>query len=393
MHEVSSRVNDTIAGVPMKQNNTEGQLAYIFTHLQTYGMTVNHNFLDEHSLPTPRFFENLSDSVFGEYLPDTPCIALANAPDSAIYSQTYCLILQITGWDSGWIDITRMAGNSEIYGGSVEAQMEVQEGSVGVCLSTESYGLLSQMYNPDCEYAVPLNGGVIGADPIAIASTSTQKDLAEGFVDFVLSPFGQALLLDPSINRIPVMREAFDQPAASGRDDKYRVFNETIRSTTFGINETQLLLTQMSINNYFESAITYSHSELVNCWKTMVDAFLAGNMSRAELDAYAISMGTPVNVVDPLSSSLEKFTLEYAIRINDDLQYNATYRTAIRSLWTTEAKRQYSEVQGGLESLFPWLEISRMQALVINETAQFTTIGILGANFFVAALLVLRKLE
>ena len=370
MQEVESRVNDTIAGMSMKRNNTDDLLCWISTKLSSFGYTINHDFLDTHSLPTPTTWANLSEPIYGSLLPATPTIAMANAPDSMTHKLIYDMIIQMMGWDAGWIHLSRMAGSANIYGGLVEAHMAVENGDVGIGASSDFRGFLSQQNNPDCEYIVPSDGTVIIGDPIAIANSTTNKTIAEGFLDFVLSPYGQSLWLDDDLLRLPVMREAFDEPGAIGMDGMYSAFNQTARSISFAINETQSLVTSASFSAYFESVLTNADTELRNCWSEIVDLYYAGNITKSQLDTYASQMADPVSISDPNTSVVEKFTLEYAIRINNDMIYDGTYASTAKTRWNAAAKIQYVSVLGSLPTSLasPYLSrpdlLSSLQAII-----------------------------
>lgn len=385
MQEVEARVNDTIAGMSMKRNNTADQLCWIGSKLSTFGFTINHDFLDTYSLPVPTSWANLSEPIYGSLLPAIPTIAMANAPDSTTHKNIYDMIVQMMGWDAGWTHLSRMAGSANIYGGSIEAQAAVQDGDVGVCMSIDFYGFLSQQNYPDCEYIVPSDGTVIFGDPIAIANSTSNKTLAEGFVDFVLSPYGQSLWLDDTILRLPIMREAFDEPGAIGMEGMYSVFNQTIRSTPYAINVTQSLVTDASFTNYFESVLTDSHSELTLCWSKMVDLYYAGNITKTEIDAYAALMADPMIITDPKTSLAEKYTLDYATRINTDMIYDASYRSTVQSRWTVAAKVQYLNVKNDMDILFPLLGLDTETTILMESIPAFLALFFGTSGFVVMA--------
>jgi ABC-type Fe3+ transport system substrate-binding protein len=276
MLDVASRVNDTVASSDMIRNNTDGDIIWIATSISSFGIVVNHDFLTTHSLPVPRNWTDLANITYASFLTAVPAIAMANAPDSVTVKMIYHIILQALGWDEGWISITRMAGSANIYSGVIEALVAVQNGDVGIGLMFDYYGLWAENTNPDCEYIIPQDGALIQGEPIAIANTSTQKDLAEGFIDFVLSPAGQALLLDESIHKLPVMREAFDEPGLTGIEDLYSVFNQTTRLTSLSFDESLASEVDASVSNYFEATLTDAHIELAGCWEAISDAFTGG---------------------------------------------------------------------------------------------------------------------
>ncbi|MGY5873085.1 MAG: ABC transporter substrate-binding protein [Candidatus Thorarchaeota archaeon] len=385
MQEVESRVNDTIAGVAMKGNNTEDQLCWIGSTLSSFGFTINHVFLSTYSLPVPTTWANLSEPIYGSLLPTIPTIAMANAPYSTSHKYMYDLIVQIMGWDAGWTHLSRMAGSAEIYGGSVETQNAVEIGDNAVCPSMDFDGFLTQSRNPDCEYIVPADGTAISCAPIAIANPNVNMTIAEGFIDFVLSPYGQSLLLDEDLLRLPIMREAFDEPGAIGMDDMYSAFNQTISSTPFVLNMTQSLVTDRSFTKYFESVLTDSHVELANCWSTMVELYYAGNITKSELDAYATLMANPVTIVDPKTSLDEKFTIDYATRINSDMIFDAAYSSTVQSRWTVAAKVQYLSVKSDLDLIAPYLGMETETTKLIGSIQAILTFFFSTGGFVVLA--------
>jgi hypothetical protein len=74
-------------------------------------------------------------------------------------------------------------------------------------------------------------------------------------------------------------------------------------------------------------------------------------LTLGQLEDFAVMMGTPVTIIDPLSSESEKFTLDYALRINNDLIYNSEYKINIQIAWTNAAIAQYQAVYDAVMAL------------------------------------------
>ncbi|MFQ5906845.1 MAG: hypothetical protein ACE5JA_09785, partial [bacterium] len=91
-----------------------------------------------------------------------------------------------------------------------------------------------------------------------------------------------------------------------------------------------------------------AHTELVDCWYTIVNAYEQGWITLSQLNGYAATMGTPVTVADPNTAQMEKFTEAYAKSINDDMIYDAQFLSDIKSAWTAEAKAVYGAVQASV---------------------------------------------
>jgi len=344
MQTVADRINDTIAGVDMKRNNTADELAWIAAAISTFGFTVNHAFLDTYSLPTPTSWTDLADPIWASQLPTIPTIAMGNAPDTTSNTRIYEIITQALGWDAGWVNMARMAGSAGIYGGSVETQNAVESGDVGVAMSIDFYGYLTQARNPDCEYIVPEGQSIVNGDPIAIAATSTQKNLAEGFLDFVLSAEGQSIWLGEDLRRMPVMREAFDVPGLGDVTALYSAFNQTTSTVGIDFNDTLSYDMNRALIKYWESVFTDAHSELVTCWAAIYAAYDEGRINLAELNSYTDQMGAMLTVVDSKTSVSEEFTIAYATAINHDMIYDSSYASTMQSRWTVAAKIQYQAV-------------------------------------------------
>ncbi len=350
MQTAAARINDTLAGVDMKRNNTADELIWIAAAISTFGFTVNHAFLDTYSLPTPTTWTDLADPIWAKELPTVPTIAMGNAPDTTSNTRIYEIISQALGWDAGWVNMARMAGSAEIHGGSVETQNAAENGDVGVSMSIDFYGYLTQARNPDCEYIVPEGQSIVNGDPIAIPNTSSQMDLAEGFIDYVLSVEGQALWLNDDLRRMPVMREAFNQPGLGDVEDLYIAFNKTMETVGIEFNDTLSLAMNRAFIKYFESVFTHSHADLVNCWVAINTAYDEGRIDLSELNAYADQMAAIISIVDPKTSLTEEFTIAYATAINHDMIYDSTYASTVQSRWTIAAKIQYQSVMAAVNA-------------------------------------------
>lgn len=349
MQTAAARVNDTIAGVNMKRYNAQSQLMWVAAAISTFGFTVNNAFLSDYSLPTPTTWTDLAQPVWAEYLPNIPTISMGNAPDTTSNTRIYEIIVQALGWQAGWTTMARMAGSAKIMGGSVETQNEVEQGNVGVAMSIDFYGYLSQARNPDCQYIVPEGQSIVNGDPIAIAKSAPHEAAAEAFVDYILSAKGQSIWLDNNIRRMPVMRSAFDE--VTGVDDLYTAFNQTVKTVGITFNDTYSLSMNRALIKYFEAVFTDAHTELVNCWKAIYDAYHAGKIDLAGVDSYAAQMAQMITINDPKTGLSETFTPTYAAGINNDMIYDSAYASSVQARWTTNAKIQYAYVQSLVEAL------------------------------------------
>jgi ABC-type Fe3+ transport system substrate-binding protein len=210
-----------------------------------FGFTVNDYFTDLWDLPNSTIAANWTDLAspeLAQYLPVLPTVAVADAYASSSVRRAYEIITQGYGWDEGWSILARMVGNGGFYSGSSAVKEAAEQGAVGYGLTIDFYGFQSTNVNPNVKYISPGDFNIVNGDPIAIASTSTQKLLAEVFVDYILSAEGQAVWTNPEALRLPVMVEAFDDPGA----DAFWVPSLKMSSTKLKLLWLLLALTSMT---------------------------------------------------------------------------------------------------------------------------------------------------
>ena len=333
------RVNDTIAGVDAKGYNSLNECIWVGSAISSFGFTINKPWLTSRSLPFPTHWENLTSDEFGQFLPTTPTIAMGNSPGTTSNTRIYEIILQKFGWVKGWEVLTRMAGNSRIELGSTETQAQVETGVTGVAMSIDFYGFSTALRNPDCEYRIPINGSIINPDPIAICTTALNPEAAEAFIDFVLTPEGQSIWLHETINRLPILEEAFQTPLGQTRDDLYLFYNNSINNIGIDFSDPLALSYEYSLMYYFESVLTNAQSDLLSCWSKLVSAYRNALINQAQFETFAAQMAAPV------TWDSTTFTEAYAISINDQMGSSASFRATMQAEWTAAAILQYNTVE------------------------------------------------
>lgn len=336
--EIVDRVPDEIAGADMKRLDGAGDVIWVAAAISSFGFTVNHAFLDDYTLPTPTNWTDLAQPIWGSLLP-TATIAMGNAPKTTSNTRIYEIITQGMGWDTGWVTMARMAGSARLYQGSVQTQSAAENQEVGISMSIDFYGYNTQLNNPDCEYILPEGETIVNGDPIAIVKDTPKMDLAEGFLDFVLSPEGQAVWLTPGISRMPILGSAFQTPYGLTFPDMYAIYNETLLNQGIDFNDTLSLSINTAFTAYFEAVFNDAHDNLVICWKALVDAYYNTDITIGQLDTWAIMMGTPVTI--DYEATPHKFTVDFAQEINTDMIYDSGIYYDMQTAWTAAANAQY----------------------------------------------------
>ncbi|MFX1369004.1 MAG: ABC transporter substrate-binding protein [Promethearchaeota archaeon] len=347
MNQVVGGVPDEIAGADMKRRNAQNEVIWVAAAISTFGFTVNHDFLDDNGLPVPNNWTHLAQPIWGSLLP-TATIAMGNAPTTTSNTRIYEIITQGMGWDEGWRTMTRMAGSSNMYQSSVDTQAAVENRQVGVAMSIDFYGYATMARYPDCEYIIPEGESIVNGDPIAIAHNTEKQDYAEAFLEYVLSVEGQQVWFTEGVGRMPVLEEVFrsDFDTTLNITLMYEMFNLTKSNVGIDFNDTLSLLTNSAFILYFESVLNDAHDKLETTWTALVNAYLDEDINETVFEEFADQMGVPVTV--EIGGTPHKFTLEYAIEINDQSQ---SFFNSIQILWTEAANAQYDQVLADLNAL------------------------------------------
>ena len=336
--DVLDRVPDEIANTDMKRVDGAGDVVWCAAAMSTFGFTVNHAFLDANSLPIPNNWTHLAQPIWGSLLP-TATIAMGNAPATTSNTRIYEIITQGMGWEAGWVTMARMAGSARLYPGSVQTQSAVEDQSVGVAMSIDFYGYNTQANNPDCEYIIPEGETIVNGDPIAMVKDTPKKDLAEGFIDFVLSAEGQAVWFTPGVSRMPVLESAFLTPYGQGFPLLYATFNQTLTTSGIEFNDTLSVEINTAFTSYFEAVYNDAHDNLAVCWDALVSAYYDTDITLAQLNNWSVYMGRPVTIM--YEATPTNFTLDFARLINDQMIYDTGFYYDMQTAWTAAANAQY----------------------------------------------------
>ena len=201
----------TVGNQPI--NDPDG--AYLGFALSGYGLLWNQRYLDRHGLPTPRRWEDLRRPVYARHLGIT---APSRSGTMHLMVET---VLQMQGWERGWATWLEIAGNlATVTARSYGVVDGVVKGRFGVGLSIDFLGQSAGSDEEDLRFAYPADSLFLPAS-VAVLRGAPNPDGAEAFIDFLLSPAGQALLVRPDIQRLPVRPDAY-AAAPPGYPDPFR---------------------------------------------------------------------------------------------------------------------------------------------------------------------------
>jgi len=212
---------DTLAQIPLELGGVglrDPQHRWIGSALSGFGFLCNRPMLEKcGATPLPATWDDLGEPRFADLL------ALADPTQSASASTTYVTVAQSAPtWPEGWAKLLRMLANAKRFmdsAGSAANAPLVGEAPVAACI--DFYGLTRVLQAPaELVFVSPRGQTPFTPDPIGILKNPPHPELAQRFVQFVVSRAGQALWALPAgqpdgparsaLGRQPIRRDVYD---------------------------------------------------------------------------------------------------------------------------------------------------------------------------------------
>ena len=173
-----------------------------------YGIMWNERYARANKLPDPKEWQDLAKPVYFDH------VSIAAPSRSGTTHLTLETILQGEGWEKGWRTIKEWSGNlRNVTERSFGVPDAVNSGQVGYgividffAFSAQGAGFPVKFVYPSVTTIVPANVGIVANPP--------NKAAAEAYVEFLLSPAGQEVLLEKTIRRLPVRPDTYSKAPA-----------------------------------------------------------------------------------------------------------------------------------------------------------------------------------
>lgn len=255
-----------------------------------YGIMYNTRYVAGNRLPVPKEWDDLKKPVYFGH------VGISAPSRSGTTHLTVETILQGEGWTKGWATLLEIGGNLvAVSDRSFGVPDAVNSGQYGVGIVIDFFGLSAKASGFPVEFVYPKLTAVVPANVAIIKDTRNPK-AARAFVDFVLSDKGQAILLDPKIQRLPVLPAAYDKaPAGYPNPFKDASLGASVTFDSF-LSEARYEL----VNSLYDRLITFRLKELNEAWKAIhaADAAIAkkpGDQAKRLLaEARALASTVPI---------------------------------------------------------------------------------------------------
>ncbi|MBP2307092.1 ABC transporter substrate-binding protein [Azospirillum melinis] len=244
---------------------------YLGFALSGYGLIWDQSYLDRHGIAAPRRWEDLRRPGYARHL------GITSPSRSGTMHLMVETVLQLHGWERGWATWLEIAGNlATVTARSYGVVEGVGKGRFGIGLAIDFLGQGTRQEsgpreggeqgdttpdNGSLRFAYPADGVFLPAS-VAILRTAPNPAGANLFIDFLLSPAGQALMLRPDIGRLPVRPDAYAAapagyplPYARETGDDLFLFDRALSGRRYEL-----------VNLLFDELITFRVKTLNRVW-------------------------------------------------------------------------------------------------------------------------------
>jgi ABC-type Fe3+ transport system substrate-binding protein len=188
---------EILAQIPAQLNGMDiydPQHKWFGAALSGFGIITNERVRQAVGLPEVHAWADLTDPRLQGWI--SACDPRASGSALTIYE----IILQSYGWEKGWAILMEMSGNVRNFlASSASSAVEVGMGDAAYGVAIDSYGeAQAAYYGPEnVTFLLPEGQTMIDPDSIAILKNPPHPELAQHFVEFVLSREGQSLWMLP----------------------------------------------------------------------------------------------------------------------------------------------------------------------------------------------------
>jgi len=286
-----------------------------------YGIMWNTRYMKAKKLPNPKEWADLKDPVYHGH------VGMSAPSRSGTTHLTVETVLQGMGWEAGWAEWKAMAGNFKtVTERSFGVPDGVNSGQFGIGIVIDFFGLSSQASGFPVEFVYPTVTTLVPAN-FAIVKNAPNPDAAAAFIEYLLSPDGQEVLLDPKIRRLPVNPATYAKaPKGFPNPFKDKSIGAAVKFD-LGLSKSRYNV----VNSLFDVMVTYRLGDLVAVTQAIqeAEAKAGGNAAAKKLIAEAKALVAKVPITEAQAA---------------DKSFNAIFKTK-RKKATTKVKGRQAEVE------------------------------------------------
>ena len=330
-----------VKGIPKKVgafpiNDPEGY--YKGFAASGYGIMWNTRYLKAKKLPEPKSWADLAKPVYHGH------VGMSAPSRSGTTHLTVETLLQGKGWEKGWAEWKAIAGNFKtVTERSFGVPDGVNSGQFGLGIVIDFFGLSSEASGFPVKFIYPPVTTLVPAN-IAIVKNAPHPKAAAAFIEFLLTPEGQEVLLDKKIRRLPVNPATYAKAPAD--------FPNPFKDKSIGAAvkfDLQLSKNRYNvINSLFDVMVTYRLSDLRAATKAIqtAEAQMGGkkNMAAKKLidEARALVAKVPITAAQ---ASKKEFNAIFKKKRKKATTKVTGRQAEVERDWDAQVKANYAKAK------------------------------------------------
>ena len=244
----SEGIPDKIGAYPM--NDPDGKY-YGFAGAG-YGIMWNERYLKANGLEPAAEWDDLAKPEYHGH------VGMSAPSRSGTTHLTVETVLQGDGWDAGWAKWKRIAGNfSTVTERSFGVPDGVNTGNFGLGIVIDFFGFSSRASGFPVDFQYPTITALVPAN-VAVVENAPNEAGAIAFIEYLLTPEGQKVLLDPAIMRLPINPATY----ANAPEGFPNPFEDSTIGATVKFDVAKSGARYNLVNSMFDVMITYRLDDL-----------------------------------------------------------------------------------------------------------------------------------
>lgn len=300
-----------------------------------YGIMWNERYLKANRLEPAREWKDLMKAEYHGH------VGMSAPSRSGTTHLTVETLLQGDGWNEGWSQWKWIAGNfSTVTERSFGVPDGVNTGKFGLGIVIDFFGLSSKASGYPVDFAYPTVTALVPAN-IGVVKNSPNEKGAIAFVEYLLTPDGQSVLLDPSIMRLPINPKTY-QNAPEGFPNPFE--DSSIGATVkFDVDKSGARYNL--VNSLFDVMITYRLDDLRDAVGAIQKAEARhANSNNAEAkaliaEARALIDATPIDEAQSLDASFAAIFTKKRAKESDKVEVR---QAELEQKWDTMVVENYA---------------------------------------------------
>ncbi|MFK7902494.1 MAG: ABC transporter substrate-binding protein [Nitratireductor sp.] len=217
-----------------------------------YGIMWNERYLKANNLKPAKEWDDLTKAEYHGH------VGMSAPSRSGTTHLTVETLLQGEGWDAGWSKWKRIAGNfNTVTERSFGVPDGVNTGNFGLGIVIDFFGFSSKASGFPVDFNYPTVTALVPAN-VAVVNKAPNETGAIAFIEYLLTPEGQTVLLDPAIMRLPINPSTYKN-APEGFPNPFK--DSTIGATVeFDVAKSGARYNL--VNSMFDVMITYRLDDL-----------------------------------------------------------------------------------------------------------------------------------